>query len=230
MYILSLPSFTWTQIYGPGQWPHYGHTCHRAAGNQLLTIGGAPSSGTSGQCDWETKSVAVLDMSSITWGSVYNASRPASDYTIPAKLARTIGTGNATLRQPAAGYSSLELARVFGANASAVASWNRPVSPRGKSKSALVGTVIGAVVGSVLGLLLLGSCAYHWTKRDVFWGFRRQHTQLAGEAPGSETGMSGITPSSTWVVTPSSTFGSGQNGGPGRNAPSPLSEKQVVRE
>src|SRR5690242_12537663 len=40
MYVLSLPSFTWVKMF-EGESPRYGHTCHLAAGRQLLTIGGS---------------------------------------------------------------------------------------------------------------------------------------------------------------------------------------------
>lgn len=40
VYVLSLPSFTWTMMYGPGNSPRFGHTCHLVGNRQMLTVGG----------------------------------------------------------------------------------------------------------------------------------------------------------------------------------------------
>lgn len=85
VYILSLPSFTRTQVYGPSTSPRWGHTCH-VAGRQMITVGGMS---TSVPCDWESKGVAVLDLSTILWGSVYNANNV--NYTVPNQVLATIG-------------------------------------------------------------------------------------------------------------------------------------------
>jgi Tfp pilus assembly protein PilV len=89
IYVLSIPSFTWTKI-SEGKAPRYGHTCHLVANRQMLTVGGALSDDFS-TCDWEYRGVAIYDMSTFTWGSVYNAS--ASDYAVPAKIYQVIGGG-----------------------------------------------------------------------------------------------------------------------------------------
>jgi hypothetical protein len=89
IYVLSIPSFTWTKI-SEGKAPRYGHTCHLVANRQMLTVGGALSDDFS-TCDWEYRGVAIYDMSTLTWGSVYNASAP--DYAVPAKIYQVIGGG-----------------------------------------------------------------------------------------------------------------------------------------
>ena len=89
VWVLSLPSFTWTQIY-QGTSPRYGHTCHVAGNRTLITVGGAANTNYSAApCDWEYKGVGVFDMSDLTWGSVYDAS--AGDYAVPGLVTATIG-------------------------------------------------------------------------------------------------------------------------------------------
>lgn len=96
IWVLSLPSFTWTEVYS-GDSPRAGHTCHLVGNRTLLTVGGTSSVGqtkgvsaSSGLgCDWEVKSVGILDVSDMVWGSVYDAKAPA--YKVPQKVVSTIG-------------------------------------------------------------------------------------------------------------------------------------------
>jgi hypothetical protein len=64
-----------------GESPRYGHTCHLVANRQLLTVGGAANTNVTKGCDWENKSVGVMDLSTKTWGSIYNANAPAYEVT-----------------------------------------------------------------------------------------------------------------------------------------------------
>lgn len=80
IYALSLPSFTWVQLY-EGSSPRYGHTCHVVGNRQLLTVGGNLSNNITKGCDWELKGVAILDLSTMDWGSVYNSFAPAYEVT-----------------------------------------------------------------------------------------------------------------------------------------------------
>jgi hypothetical protein len=64
-----------------GDSPRYGHTCHLVGNRQLLTVGGALGTNITKACDWETKSVGIMDLSTNTWGSVYNAYAPAYEVT-----------------------------------------------------------------------------------------------------------------------------------------------------
>lgn len=91
IYVLSIPSFTWTKIYR-GDSPRFGHTCHLVANRQLLTVGGSTVSDLLSACDWEEKGVAIFDTSgssSANWGSVYDAY--ASAYQVPDKVYNVIG-------------------------------------------------------------------------------------------------------------------------------------------
>ena len=89
VWVLSLPSFTWTQIY-QGLSPRFSHTCHVVGNRTMITVGGAANSNYSAApCDWEYKGVGVFDLSDATWGSVYNAA--AGDYAVPSLVVKTIG-------------------------------------------------------------------------------------------------------------------------------------------
>jgi hypothetical protein len=88
MYILSMPSFVWIQMY-KGESPRYGHTCHLIANRQLLTVGGSGSLNITKGCDWEYKGVGIMDLSTKTWGSVYNAH--AAPYTLTQDIVDKVG-------------------------------------------------------------------------------------------------------------------------------------------
>ncbi|OCL11664.1 hypothetical protein AOQ84DRAFT_386674, partial [Glonium stellatum] len=65
VYALSLPSFTWTNIYS-GASPRWGHTCHVVGQRQMLTVGGSLNKTYDG-CDWEQRGVAIYDLSAALW-------------------------------------------------------------------------------------------------------------------------------------------------------------------
>lgn len=134
VYILSIPSFTWTQVFGPGVSPRYSHTCHLVGERQMLTVGGALSPGSDVICDWEFKGVGILDLSTITWGSRYDPYN--GTYQVPTKVIAKIGgygwrfltplesyqtdtgrspDGNASMSSPAAGFANAGIAGLFGA-------------------------------------------------------------------------------------------------------------------
>jgi hypothetical protein len=55
----------------------------------LLTVGGSLSTNVTETSDWETKSVAIMDISTKQWGSVYNAY--AAPYQVTSDLFAVIG-------------------------------------------------------------------------------------------------------------------------------------------
>ncbi|KAJ5744849.1 hypothetical protein N7533_009719 [Penicillium manginii] len=164
-YVLSIPSFTWIKIM-EGASPRYAHSCHVVGKSQMLTVGGARYDNITEGCDWEYKSVAILNLNTIQWGNVFDYN--ANEYTLPAKIYNVIGgsaTGNATLTKPPSGFSNKAVATYFD-QANAVSS---------TSKSHLTGPKItGIAIGSVAGaIIILGSGAYHY-----FYN-RRKRKQLA---------------------------------------------------
>ncbi|OMP85498.1 Host cell factor [Diplodia seriata] len=171
IYILSLPSFTWTRVFG-GESPRWGHTCHLVGNRQMLTVGGTIDAfvydvetqtqttinASALTCDWETKGVAVLDMSTMKWGSVFDAY--AAAYRVPDAVVGAIGggaEGGATATAPAGGFDETVVAAMFSPRVAAT-------PPSGDSGAADTdsgdaGTVAGAVVGGLVAVgLLLGIC------------------------------------------------------------------------
>lgn len=84
VYVLSIPTFTWIKVYGPGQSPRYGHTCD-VVGSQMVTVGGLVKSPA---CDWETKGVAIFEMSTVNWTSQYTPRSPP--YVLPSVVAAKV--------------------------------------------------------------------------------------------------------------------------------------------
>jgi len=100
VYVLSLPSFTWTKVYS-GANPRFGHTCHTAGKRQMLRVGGSLDASlyaveTTGQlpnlstmnCD-RKEGVALFDLSALTWSSFFNAHAP--QYQVPGNVVDVIG-------------------------------------------------------------------------------------------------------------------------------------------
>ncbi|KAF2116289.1 hypothetical protein BDV96DRAFT_491395 [Lophiotrema nucula] len=111
VYVLSIPSFTWTPIFQNGASPRWGHNCHVAGKRQMVTVGGNITN--TGICDWELKGVAFLDMSTATWGSVFLTN--TSEFTVPKQvLPATGGTidGSATVTEPSKGWTDQDLKKV----------------------------------------------------------------------------------------------------------------------
>lgn len=91
IYVLSIPSFTWIKVF-VGQDARWSVTCHFVAPKQMITVGGGgKSSDITKNCDWEQKSLAVLDLSTVEWGSTYNAD--AAKFDVPAAVLKEIGGG-----------------------------------------------------------------------------------------------------------------------------------------
>lgn len=90
IYVLSIPSFTWVKVF-VGESARWSVTCHFIPPRQMITIGGGGDSTTdiAADCDWEYKSLAVLDMSTIGWSSTYDAN--AAPYKIPDSVVKVIG-------------------------------------------------------------------------------------------------------------------------------------------
>lgn len=89
VYVLSIPSFTWTKVY-EGKSPRFAHTCHLVGNRQMLTVGGITDNALrTGPCDYQTKGVNIFDLSTLQFGSVYDAQAPP--YVVPSPVLRKIG-------------------------------------------------------------------------------------------------------------------------------------------
>ncbi|KAK6339137.1 hypothetical protein TWF718_008561 [Orbilia javanica] len=145
-WILSLPSFQWIKIF-EGQSPRYGMTCHiTPQGRQMITVGGLGDVYTANMkdsnCDWELKSVAVYDLTNLTWSSIYHADFPP--YSVPIEVVQYIGgtpQGFANITAPLyRGWATQEIKELF---------VNEP-SPKPNT-----GAITGGILGGITGLCIL---------------------------------------------------------------------------
>ncbi|KAF2688678.1 hypothetical protein K458DRAFT_292990 [Lentithecium fluviatile CBS 122367] len=105
-HVLSLHSFTWIKMH-QGYKPRWGHTCHLAGGNQMITVGGHNE--FEDICDWHTTGVGVLNLYRAGWSPVFQAS--GNDNRLNFKIVNQIGrtqSGNATKREPEKRWDSAE--------------------------------------------------------------------------------------------------------------------------
>jgi hypothetical protein len=116
VWVLSIPSFTWTKVAEGTTGGRAGHKCFMPYPDQMFVIGGYPPLvGSSLTCLRET--IRVLDLTTGTWRTSYDPSKWAN-YTIPEAVVSKIGgspTGGATATAPSpSGFASTGLAAVFG--------------------------------------------------------------------------------------------------------------------
>lgn len=171
IWVLSLPSFTWIQIYN-GTSPRFGHTCHATGNRQFITVGGLDQSNVTDSCDWEYKSVAVYDMTDEDpgWGSIYFADKPP--FQVPSKIYSVVGgnaDGKATNLTPSNGWSSAGLAKIMTGttNQTAPATIPSPATSPSPSPSSgsehhssshlSGGAIAGFVIGSVAGAIIIAA-------------------------------------------------------------------------
>jgi hypothetical protein len=148
--ILTIPSFTWTNVWPIGESPRWGHNCHVAGKRQMLTVGGNNTL----KCDWERKGVAVWELTALTWGSVFLTN--LTNYQVPQRILDLTGgtpNGNATKKDPALGWTDQGLKTVFSMprrNAASSPSPSTSSSPKNTNTAAIAGGVVGGVVGLAL--------------------------------------------------------------------------------
>ncbi|KAH0562766.1 hypothetical protein GP486_002585, partial [Trichoglossum hirsutum] len=178
IYVLSIPSFTWTKIF-EGQSPRFGMTCHLAAKRQLITVGGWSDFNLTKGCDWEDKGLGVYDLSSLIWGSRFNAY--AKDYTVPTPVVSVIGgstDGAATMTSPLAGYTNPAFGHLF----------DKSINPNPQNATASStskpnkGAIAGGVVGGVAALAIVGGAIAFFIRR------RRRPLSISAPAPAELSG------------------------------------------
>jgi hypothetical protein len=154
----------------------------------MLTVGGNLSSNITKGCDWETKGVAIIDLSTKTWGSVFNAYAPAYEVTqeIVDKIGGS-GRGGSTLKAPTDGFTDPSVQVLFARpkattspTTSSTASPSAPASGK-KSKG-------GAIAGGILGVLALigilcGAALFFLHRKK-----KQQQQQLAEQMGAMEAG------------------------------------------
>lgn len=157
------------QVY-TGTANRYGHTCHIVGNRQMITVGGIESSNVTGKCDWESMGVAILDLTTMGWGSVFDSS--AAPYQVNAMISDVIGggpDGNATMLLPDGGWTSTGLARLFTGTANQTEPYTPPGSLTATTGShntgaTSTGAIVGGVIGGVVLLALVGLLAWRIKK------------------------------------------------------------------
>jgi len=162
IYVLSIPSFTWVRIY-EGSSPRWGHTCHLVGNSQMITVGGANGTSLYNGCDWETMGVAIYSLSTLTWGSVYDAFAPP--YTVPNLVYGAIGgsgKGGATKKLPTGGFSSALVANLFGVSTGNTTSSSSGSSSTtsGTNSGVSGGVIAGATIGAIAGVAAVAVVAF----------------------------------------------------------------------
>ncbi|KAJ6262959.1 hypothetical protein Dda_1517 [Drechslerella dactyloides] len=159
VWILAVPSFQWIKIF-EGESPRYGHTCHVAPqGRQMITVGGLGTGYTAdfndSRCDWEAKSVALYDLTTLQWGSAFLAH--SDPYQLPVEVAHRINgtqSGGGSIISPPKGWSNPDLQQLF---------VESPSPPKKTNK----GAIAGGVVGGVIGLAFIISAAFYVHRRYI---------------------------------------------------------------
>lgn len=141
-----------------GDSARYGHTCHLVGNRQMLTVGGSLNLNVTSGCDWEEKGVAILDLSTKQWGSIFNAKAPA--YTVTQDIVNVIGgtsKGGATMLAPVGGFSDPKLKTIFfppkqaaTPSGTGTPAAHSPVPTKKLSGGAIAGAIIAALVGLAL--------------------------------------------------------------------------------
>ncbi|KAH6663379.1 putative cell wall anchored protein [Halenospora varia] len=175
VYILSLPSFTWTKAYS-GTKPRFGHTCHTAGKRQMMSVGGSLDASmyaveTSGQlpnlstvaCD-QKEGVVLFDLSALTWGSFFDAYAP--QYQVPKSVVDVIGgsgDGGATVTQPVGGFVHAAISTMFYPSPTINSPTITPAIKHHHESNA--GYIAGGVIGGVVGLAIVMGLAVYILRR-----------------------------------------------------------------
>ncbi|KAE9973280.1 hypothetical protein BLS_003664 [Venturia inaequalis] len=182
IYILSMPSFTWSLMY-TGDSARYGHTCHLVGNRQMLTVGGSLNLNVTSGCDWEEKGVAILDLSTKQWGSVFNAKAPA--YTVTQDVVNIIGgtpKGGAAMLAPVGGFSDPKLKTLFSPpkqvptpSGTSPPTTSSPV-PANKVNG---GAIAGGIIAGLACLALIAGLILFFLRRR-----RQQNQAITPDTPG----------------------------------------------
>jgi hypothetical protein len=155
LYVLSIPSFTWVKMYH-AESARYGHTCH-VVGRQMITTGGRNiRRNVTDYCDWERHGIAVLDMPTMNWGSIYNAT--VGQYEVSPLIVDKIGgtpQGGRPRMVPEGGWASSDLGKLMNttriySNLNGTLEVIRPPSSPGKSTKPRTAIIAGVTVACVV--------------------------------------------------------------------------------
>lgn len=158
VWVLSVPSFTWTRVYG-GDITHSRdmHVCVRAYSDRMLAVGGENSANPS-YLSCLDSTIDVFNLTSSTWISAYDPSNH-SEYEIPPAVASNIkATPTAsgmdlTLRSLFAQPYSTYIPTYYPYAPTSTPSSTHPTPSSTPLTSSHNSNKLGAILGSVLGVL-----------------------------------------------------------------------------
>lgn len=155
----------------------------------MITVGGIASSNVTGTCDWESMGVAVLDLTLMGWGSVFDSM--AAPYEVNTMISDVVGggpDGNATRLLPDGGWTSTGLANLFTGSTNQTQPYspprNLPVEGgSGGTRGASVGAIVGGVIGGVVLLALTGLLIWAIKTNRFGWlgGTKKQGGQAGAD-------------------------------------------------
>jgi hypothetical protein len=182
VWVLSLPSFTWTNVYNGSATAaahgRAGHKCVKPYPDQMFVIGGYTASTSSeptclGGGGSYGGIIQIFNLSSNAWIDTYSPTR-WSNYTVPSAVYNVIGgtsTGGATLATPSpSGFSNATLASFFESknlyNVTKITNWypytpattptpSATTLPTPIPKSSGTPKYLAPVLGVVLGLIAI---------------------------------------------------------------------------
>lgn len=85
VYVLSLPSFTWTKV-SDGSAGRYSHKCHQVAATKMMVLGGR--SPTQGSC--VPNFIRVFNLNTLEWESRYDPGNKDDKFIVPKKVTDNI--------------------------------------------------------------------------------------------------------------------------------------------
>lgn len=139
----------------------------------MITVGGTNLTKYPENCDWEWMGVAVLDLTDVAWGSVFDHDK--APYQVSPQISAIVGgglDGGATELLPRSGWTSTLVANLFTGTTNQTAAYspssasggNDATSSTAKSDNAKVGAIAGGVVGGFAVVVSLGVCIW-WRNR-----------------------------------------------------------------
>ncbi|ESZ97136.1 hypothetical protein SBOR_2494 [Sclerotinia borealis F-4128] len=187
VYILSLPSFTWTKFWSntdTAAKPHNMLSCQVVDGAQMLIVGGS-FPGDQFSCDtvnsWGTHNLNLNEpAANLPW----NTYQPnLTSYVVPSAIISRVGgspTGGATMKSPSAGFQNNDLSVYFQQKASAVnrtptraittatgSSTSKPSSGNKLAPGVVAGIVVVLVV-AIVGLFAACFCVIRIRKNRAY--------------------------------------------------------------
>lgn len=142
----------------------------------MITVGGINSTDYTSNCDWEWMGVAILDLTTNAWGSVYDSQKPP--YEVTQDISAVVGggpRGGATKLLPSGGWTSFQIANLFTGTGNQSAPYTIPTAnsggtsqsdkSEGGSSSTNAGAIAGGTVGGIVFVAIVATALYCGRRR-----------------------------------------------------------------